>query len=78
MLDVGCNIPVELYEVVAGIYCKLMETSAQIRGVEKAAAAKALEGKLQGREARPAVCAGIWYPGARGMTADGVFTPDVT
>ena len=48
MLDVGCNIPVELYEVVAGIYCKLMETSAQIRGVEKAAAAKALEGKTSG------------------------------
>lgn len=35
MLDVGSNIPVELYQVVAAIYCKLIETSAQIRGVEK-------------------------------------------
>ena len=26
MLDVGSNIPVELYEVVAAIYCKLIET----------------------------------------------------
>ena len=32
MLDVGSNIPVELYEVVAALYCKLIETSAQIRG----------------------------------------------
>ncbi|MGP8310501.1 EscU/YscU/HrcU family type III secretion system export apparatus switch protein [Enterocloster aldenensis] len=39
MLDVGANIPVELYEVVAAIYCRLIETSAQIKGVEKAAAA---------------------------------------
>ena len=36
MLDVGTNIPVELYEVVAAIYCKLIETSASIRGVEAA------------------------------------------
>ncbi len=36
MLDVGSNIPVELYEVVAAIYCKLIETSAQIRGIEDA------------------------------------------
>ena len=38
MLDVGSNIPVELYEVVAAIYCKLIETSASIRGVEAASA----------------------------------------
>ena len=38
MLEVGSNIPVELYEVVAAIYCKLIETSASIRGVEAAAA----------------------------------------
>lgn len=37
MLEVGSNIPVELYEVVAAIYCKLIETSAQIRGVENQA-----------------------------------------
>lgn len=32
MLDVGTNIPVELYEVVAAIYGKLMEASAKSRG----------------------------------------------
>lgn len=32
MLEVGSNIPVELYEVVAAIYCKLLETSAKIKG----------------------------------------------
>ena len=42
MLEVGSNIPVELYEVVAAIYCKLIETSASIRGVEAAAAAAAM------------------------------------
>ena len=36
MLEVGSNIPVELYQVVAAIYCRLIETSAQIRGVEAA------------------------------------------
>ncbi len=34
MLEVGSNIPVELYEVVAAIYCKLIEASAQIKGLE--------------------------------------------
>ncbi len=37
MLEVGSNIPVELYEVVAAIYCRLIETSAQIRGIEQPA-----------------------------------------
>lgn len=32
MLDVGTNIPVELYEVVAAIYGKLMEASAKSHG----------------------------------------------
>ena len=41
MLEVGSNIPVELYEVVAAIYCKLIETSASIRGSETAAEAAA-------------------------------------
>lgn len=35
MLEVGSNIPVELYEVVAAIYCRLIETSAQVRGIER-------------------------------------------
>ena len=42
MREVGSNIPVELYEVVAAIYGKLSETSASIRGVEAAAAAAAM------------------------------------
>ena len=32
MLDVGTNIPVELYEVIAAIYGKLMEASAKTYG----------------------------------------------
>ncbi len=32
MLDVGTNIPVELYEVIAAIYGKLMEASAKTHG----------------------------------------------
>ena len=44
MLDVGSNIPVELYEVVAAIYCKLIETSAQLRGVEKSRSESASAG----------------------------------
>lgn len=34
MLEVGSNIPVDLYEVVAAIYCKLLETSAKIKSEE--------------------------------------------
>ncbi|WP_418578012.1 EscU/YscU/HrcU family type III secretion system export apparatus switch protein [Hungatella sp.] len=49
MLEVGSNIPVELYEVVAAIYCKLIETSASIRGSETAAEAAAqVRGKERG------------------------------
>ncbi|MCD8000067.1 MAG: EscU/YscU/HrcU family type III secretion system export apparatus switch protein [Clostridiales bacterium] len=47
MLEVGSNIPVELYEVVAAIYCKLIETSASIRGAETAAEAAA---QVRGKE----------------------------
>ena len=43
MLEVGSNIPVELYEVVAAIYCKLIETSASIRGSEAAAQVRGKE-----------------------------------
>lgn len=34
MLEVGSNIPVDLYEVVAAIYCRLLEASAQIKNEE--------------------------------------------
>lgn len=34
MLEVGCDIPVELYEVVAAIYGKLIEVSESIKGRE--------------------------------------------
>ena len=34
MLEVGCDIPVELYEVVAAIYGKLIEVSESIKGKE--------------------------------------------
>ena len=47
MLEVGSNIPVELYEVVAAIYCKLIETAASIRGSETAAEAAA---QVRGKE----------------------------
>ena len=47
MLEVWSNIPVELYEVVAAIYCKLIETSASIRGSETAAEAAA---QVRGKE----------------------------
>ena len=50
MLEVGSNIPVELYEVVAAIYCKLIETSASIRGVEAAAAAAKRTQRAEGSE----------------------------
>lgn len=32
MLDIGANIPPELYEVVAAIYVELLKTSAEIKG----------------------------------------------
>ena len=32
MLDVGSNIPTELYEVIATIYGEIMKTSAEIKG----------------------------------------------
>lgn len=40
MMEVGSNIPTELYEVVAAIYCKLMETSDQIKNAEKSVSEK--------------------------------------
>lgn len=43
MLEVGSNIPVELYEVVAAIYCRLLEASAQIKSEEVISRAKKKE-----------------------------------
>lgn len=43
MLEVGSNIPVELYEVVAAIYCKLLETSAKLKSQEAIAKAETTE-----------------------------------
>lgn len=34
MLEVGSNIPVELYEVIAAIYCQLLQTSSEIKNRE--------------------------------------------
>lgn len=31
MLEVGSNIPEELYEVIAAIYCQLLQTAAEIK-----------------------------------------------
>ena len=36
MLEVGSNIPPELYEVVAAIYCQLLRTSYQIKNGREA------------------------------------------
>lgn len=55
MLEVGSNIPVDLYEVVAAIYCKLLETSAKIKSEEafsrseRARAKGQTRGQEQGR-----------------------------
>ena len=65
MLDVGSNIPVELYEVVSAIYCKLIETSAQIRGVENPH-----QPDIKRKPASPAACAGTWYPDTARMTVN--------
>lgn len=43
MLEVGSNIPVDLYEVVAAIYCRLLEASAQIKSEEVISQAKKQE-----------------------------------
>ncbi|MEM1485285.1 EscU/YscU/HrcU family type III secretion system export apparatus switch protein [Oscillospiraceae bacterium PP1C4] len=34
MLEVGSNIPAELYEVIAAIYCQLLQTSSKIKNNE--------------------------------------------
>lgn len=34
MLEVGSNIPVDLYEVIAAIYCQLLQTSSEIKNKE--------------------------------------------
>ena len=32
MLDVGANIPEELYQVVAAIYCQILATASRLKG----------------------------------------------
>lgn len=51
MLEVGSNIPVDLYEVVAAIYCKLLETSAKIKGEEALSRGEGgqMRGQIQGQ-----------------------------
>lgn len=34
MLEVGSNIPEELYEVIAAIYCQLLKTAAEIKHMD--------------------------------------------
>ena len=46
MLDVGSNIPVELYEVIAAIYGKLMEASAKTHGNSPAVGKTPAAGKV--------------------------------
>lgn len=41
MLDVGSNIPPELYEVIAAIYCQLLETSKEIKSKDNTSDANA-------------------------------------
>lgn len=50
MLEVGSNIPTELYEVVAAIYCKLMETSKKLQ--EGAEPAKSADEQPAGKKIR--------------------------
>lgn len=47
MMEVGSNIPVELYEVVAAIYCKLMETSDRIKNQEEVSSAESKRHKTE-------------------------------
>ena len=35
MLDVGANIPEELYQVVSAIYCRILATAAGLKGDQK-------------------------------------------
>ena len=46
MLEVGCDIPVELYEVVAAIYGKLMEVSESKQGSQQGS----MQGSQQGSQ----------------------------
>lgn len=47
MLEVGSNIPPQLYELVAAIYGQLLQTSAKIKNLEAAAAQPAHTGGSQ-------------------------------
>lgn len=52
MLEVGSNIPVELYEVVAAVYCKLLETSAKIKGNTEQTQTEKLRSTVRSRLAK--------------------------
>lgn len=47
MLEVGSNIPPQLYELVAAIYGQLLQTSAKIKNLEAASAKPASPGGSQ-------------------------------
>lgn len=49
MLEVGSNIPEELYEVIAAIYCQLMQTASEIKN-EEAPAAPARPVSVRGKQ----------------------------
>lgn len=50
MLEVGSNIPPELYEVVGAIYCQILKISSEIKGQTAASAAGlSLLGERRGR-----------------------------
>ncbi len=34
MLDVGKNIPVELYEIIAKVYCSILTSAAKYKGID--------------------------------------------
>lgn len=56
MLEVGNTIPPELYEVIAAIYCQLLQVSSELKGqVEKQAAPTLSERAKRLGERRPPV-----------------------
>lgn len=45
MLEVGSNIPPELYEIVAAVYCQLLEKANEIKNIASAAGVRRSEEK---------------------------------
>ncbi len=52
MLEVGSNIPPQLYELIAAIYAQLLQTSAKIKNLEEASVQPAAPGGSQLLSAR--------------------------